>query len=528
MKKITLIIIFFCAGSLMAQEENYSIKNLDVNTKYQDFGTTFYKDSLIVFASTRNKRSIRKNLWLGNKQPFLELFKGKFGENGEITNVDKFSKTINSKYHDASVTFTKDFKTVYFTRNNYLNKKFKKDSTGWNLNQLYKAQVDENGKWTNIVPMPFNSDNYQTGHPVLNKEEDKLYFISDMPGTIGKTDIFIVDVYEDGTYGTPKNLGLNVNTTKKEMFPFLDENNVLYFSSDGYSDGLGGLDIYAIQVVNNKIVDVSINIGSPMNSNQDDFGIVYQQGKRTGYFSSNRDGGKGDDDIYFFKELKPIDFKCTQFVEGIVVNTETGAVIPGALVDLYNEQGIRINSLIADDLGVFKFEAICESTYKIIVSKEEYSNDQIVFKTSKEHNLEHDLKLSLSPKEFISIGGELAINIPQIYFDLDKSFIRKDAAIELNQVLILMNKYPELIIELGSHTDSRAPDSYNLKLSERRVKSTVKWIVDHGIDAKRISGKGYGETQLVNECSNGVKCTEEEHQLNRRTEFIIVNSKVIK
>jgi len=305
MKKITLILALFFVGFLTAQEENYIIKNIEDNTKFQDFGVSYYADSTVVFASSRSQKSIRKNIWPGNSQPFLELFKGCYNSDGEIIDVEKFSKKLNSKYHDANVVFTKDFKTVYFTRNNYLNKKFKKDSAGWNLNQLYKAQIDEKGKWSNIQPMPFNNDNYQTGHPALNEEENVLYFISDMPGTYGKTDIYMVDILADGTYGTPKNLGPNVNTSEKEMFPFIDENDILYFASDGFVNGKGGLDIYAIQISENYAVEMVKNLGSPINSSEDDFGLVYQKENRTGYFASNRPGGKEMMIFTFLRKLCP-------------------------------------------------------------------------------------------------------------------------------------------------------------------------------------------------------------------------------
>ena len=280
MKKYTLIACLLFVGFLNAQEVNYTIKNLEVNSKLQDFGTAFYKDSLVVFASTRKGKSISKKKWFGNNQPFLELYKGTIGNEGEIIDLELFSKVINSKYHDANVTFTKDYKTVYFTRDNYLNKKFVKDTLGWNLNQLYKAKIYENGEFGEVEPMPFNNDNYQTGHPVLNKNETKLYFISDMPGTLGLTDIFVVAINSDESYGEPRNLGPNVNTLGKEMFPYIDANDVLFYASDSNEDGFGGLDIYATQMVDDEAVNTSVSLGEPINSELDDFALVYQNKKK--------------------------------------------------------------------------------------------------------------------------------------------------------------------------------------------------------------------------------------------------------
>lgn len=284
MKKITLIILLFCAGFLNAQDVNYRIKNISENTELADFGVTYFGENEAVFASSRKDKSIRNRKWYLNKQPYLELFKGTLGADGEINNVERFSEKINTKYHESNVTFTKDLKTVYFSRNNYLDKEIAKDEDGWVLIQLYKATVGDNGEWTNIVPMPFNSDNYQTGHPSLNTQEDKLYFTSDMPGTLGSTDIFVVDINADGTYGEPVNLGPNVNTRRKEMFPFIDENNVLYFSSNGYQDGKGQLDVYAAKIIGKEAIEPAKNLGYPINSKSDDFAFVKKSGEKWGHF----------------------------------------------------------------------------------------------------------------------------------------------------------------------------------------------------------------------------------------------------
>ncbi|SDX59183.1 Outer membrane protein OmpA [Lutibacter oricola] len=528
MRKLTLILLVFCVGMVTAQEANYTIKNIDQNTKYSDFGVSYYGENEAVFASSRRDKAVRKRVWVFNKQPFLELYKGAVTSEGELTEIERFSKTLNTKYHESNVTFTKDLKTVYFSRNNYLDKKFKKDTTGMNLIQLYRAQIGDEGEWTDIEAMPFNSDNYQTGHPVLNAKEDKLYFTSDMPGSLGQTDIYVVDIHSDGSFGTPKNLGPNVNTRKKEMFPYIDANDVLYFSSNGYEDGKGGLDIYVTKILGGEGIEESRNLGFPINTEKDDFSLVFREGKRDGHFSSNRKGGKGDDDIYYFKELEPISFECNQIAQGVVRERGTKALLPGAKVDLYNAQGEVIESVIADDFATFKFNVDCREAYKIIGSKKDYTEDTEQFTTSEVQDLELSLGLTLAPSEFVKIRGLMMININPIYFDLDKSFIREDAAIELEKVARIMKKYPGLKVELGSHTDSRAPDKYNWALSDRRAQSSLAWLIDRGVDAANISGKGYGETQLVNKCSNDVKCSEAAHQLNRRTEFVILNPDVIK
>ena len=527
MKKITLIILLFFAVFTNAQEENFSIKNISENTKYSDFGVTYFGENSAVFSSSRKDKSIRKRVWYLNKQPYLELYTGTLGNDGEINEVERFSDNINTKYHESSVAFTKDLKTVYFTRDNYIDKKATKDEEGWILNQLFRARVGEDGEWTNIESLPFNSDNYQTGHPTLNDRENKLYFISDMPGGFGATDIYVVDINKDGTFGEPINLGENVNTNKKEMFPFITNDNVLYFSSNGFEVGMGQLDVYATKMIGHNAVEQALNLGTPINSKSDDFAMVYKPGEKWGYFSSNRSGGKGDDDIYYFKELEPIKFECNQFVEGLVREKDTQALLPGALVSLYNENGEKVESMITDKYASFSFKVDCESFYKVVGTKENYKEDNEEFTTSNKQDIELEVGLTLEPSEFVNIRGSLMVNIKPIYFDLDKSDIRDDAARELEKVLKIMLKYPTLKIDLGSHTDSRAPDNYNFKLSERRAQSTLEWILDKGIHPSRIRAQGYGETQLVNKCSNGVRCSDLEHQLNRRTEFIIVNPEVV-
>lgn len=524
MKKVTLIILLFCVSVINAQsqlaEDNYDIKNISANSKYQDFGVSFFGEKGVVFASSRKKKTIKNNTWRGNNQPFLQLYKGVRSENGEISGIEELSKDINTKFHDADLTYTKDLKTVYFTSNNYLNKKFKKDTLGWNLNQLYRADRDANGEWKNIVAMPFNNDNYQTGHPVLNVDETQLYFISDMPGGYGLTDIYVVDILPDGKYGDPLNLGPNVNTEGKEMFPYIGDLNYLYFASDGYADGMGGLDVYVTRMFGYD-PKPSVNLGEPINSIADDFAFAFKNGTNIGYFASNRSGGKGDDDIYSFVEKTPILLYCTQFISGIVTDAITGDPVEGATVIVYDNFGNEADRMVVGYEAEYNFEVACNQGYTVVATKQNYSTD------SKEFFLEYGrdavIPLEIRIEEFLVERGKCLIKINPIYFDFDRSKIRPDAEIELNKVVQIMKKYPELVIEGGSHTDSRGNNRYNELLSARRAKSTVKYIISKGIDPSRIFSKGYGENELANECADGVKCSEEAHQFNRRTEFSIVN-----
>lgn len=524
-KNITLLLIVLFAFTVKSQTVNYTVKNIKVNNKYSNFGTTFYGEDKVVYASPRKKSYIIRNNWDGNNQPFLDLFIGDIAKDGELINVKEFSNNLNTRYHEADVAFTKDKKTVYFSRNNYFDKTLTRDSLGVGLIQLYRAKIQPNGEWFEVEPMPFNSDHYDTGHPTLSADEKTLYFISNMPGSIGKTDVFKAAIHENGTIGNAINLGPKINTPEREMFVSISGNDELYFSSDGRNDGLGGLDVYVSQITNNNFSEPK-NVGKPVNSEKDDFSFILNYESRRGYFSSNRNGGKGDDDIYTFEQEIPIVFECNQAVQGSVTEFNSGKLLPGSVVILQDENGVELDKKITDANALFNFEVACNKNYKLIATKKNYLTNKIEFFSTEGNDLFVPIQLVL--EEFISEKGKCLIKINPIYFDFDKSDIRTDAKVELNKVVAVMKKYPDLIIEGGSHTDSRATAYYNEALSTRRANSTVNYIIEQGIDPSRISAKGYGESQLVNGCADGVKCTDKEHELNRRTEFLIVNYDDIK
>lgn len=489
--------------------QDYMLENLDINTAFSDFGASLYNDNLI-FASSRDED---EKIYSWNAQPFLDLF-----ELDSEGNVQEVAGDINTKYHESSTAFTKDGTTVYFTRNNYYNGRFKKNSENTHALKIYKATLVD-GKWTDIVSMPFNNDEYSVAHPTLSVDEKKLYFASDMPGTKGMSDIFVVDINEDGTYGTPLNLGSKINTEGRENFPYVSDKGILYFSSDGHI-GLGGLDVFKIKA-DNISDDILKNVGKPINSSKDDFALIINESSRKGYISSNRDGGKGDDDIYSF-EIPD----CEYIIEGTVVDKRTNKILANTEVTLKDENNNVLESIKSDDKGAFQFNLSCkEQTYIVEAQKEKYEDDFTDFTVdTKAKNSK--LKLALEPSA-AGIGTDLALllNLNPIYFDYDKSFIRPDAEIELAKVIKYMQEYPSVKIDVRSHTDSRGRDAYNLALSERRNKSTKEYIINKGgISTDRISGNGYGETRLTNRCFNGVKCSKEEHQANRRSEFIVVEN----
>ena len=314
MKKIAIILLLFCfyIGTAQEEEPRYIIKNIAKNTALSNFGTTFYGSDKLVYATPAKRNYIISNVWKGNGQPYLDLYVGTIAEDGELTDIQEFSSIINSRFHEADVTFSKDKKTVYFTRSNFFEGKYRKDSLGLNRLKIYKAIQESDGLWSKLYDLPFNNDHYSVGHPTLSEDQKTLYFVSDMPGTLGKTDIFKVAVFADGSYGEPINMGPEINTSEKEMFPFISGNNELYFSSNGRG-GVGNLDVYMSTLENNQVVSTVI-LEDPINSEQDDFGFIINTETLEGYFTSNRSDGKGDDDIYHFKENIPI--ICNQSVQG--------------------------------------------------------------------------------------------------------------------------------------------------------------------------------------------------------------------
>lgn len=493
----------------------YKVDELDINSKYSDYGPSYLGNS-IVFTSSRDTSAVFRKVDRWTNQSFTTLYVSQ-KQGTEMGEPEKFSKHINSKYHESTAIFTKDGMTMYFTRNNF---KSKKDNDGRISLKIFKA-IYENGKWSNVTELPFNSNDYSCAHPSLSADEKYLYFASNMPGTLGQSDIFRVFINSDGSYGTPVNLGPGINTEGRESFPFISKYNELYFASDGHP-GLGGLDIYISVIEKDASYAKAFNVGKPINSPSDDFALIIDTNQQ-GYFSSNRDGGIGYDDIYGFTEIKPIETECKQLLAGIITDKETLQGIAGCKVTLYDSDFDPIKAIKADAYGKYAFDVECGEKYYVRAEKEEFATKEAsvtIGEASGQTNLSIVLQKVVKKVE---VGSDLAktFNIELIYFDLDKADIRKDAAVDLEKVIDVMKANPTMKIDVRSHTDSRASNSYNLKLSEKRAKATIAYMVKNGIDASRITGKGYGESKPINKCKDGVECTETEHQQNRRSEFII-------
>ncbi|WP_343618648.1 OmpA family protein [Flavobacterium sp.] len=502
---------------IKANSGRYKIEGAGINSKYSDYGSFIY-DNKIYFASARDTGNFsqRKHKWTG--EYFTNIYNANLdAETGMPSKVNKIKSELNGRFHEATPVFTKDGKTVYFTRNNYVDGKKGKDANKITLVKIYKATLQD-GKWKNITPLPFTSDNYSTAHPSLSPDEKTLYFASDMPGSVGQSDIYKVNINE-GNFDTPQNLGKVINTEGKETFPYVTNENEIYFSSDGHP-GLGGLDVFVGQIENNGTISDIQNLGNDINSPQDDFAYIIDPVTRKGYFSSNKDGGLGSDDIYSFLETRRL--KCLQELEGVITDAQTGEILPDSKVTLYENMEIK-NSLAADFQGKYKFSVECGKTYYVRAEKPEYSTKEVsitIPKTTGKTNLPIALERSICK---VAIGDDLGkcFGIKMIYFDLDKSNIRTEAALDLEKILDVLNQFPTMKLDIRSHTDSRASFKYNEALSDRRAKSTIEWLVQNGVAKNRLTGRGYGEKQLVNRCSDNVKCTEEEHQMNRRSEFIV-------
>lgn len=504
----------------------YVVNTIDINSKKYDYGVAFLKNDRIVFSSSRNtlKSNKLKHSWTG--QSFLDLYECQVDTANNYSKPKLLSGSINTKYDESSPVFTKDGKTMYFTRSNYYKGKKGVDDKGTTKLKIFRAEYKK-GKWKNIFELPFNNDQYNVAHPALSADEKTLYFSSDMPGTIGSSDLFKVAINDDGTYGKPINLGKGFNTEGRETFPFMTENNELFFASDGHL-GLGGLDIFVAIIEEDGTHTDILNVGKPVNSSYDDFYYGINNTTKKGYFTSNRPGGKGFDDIYSFEELEPLIYECDTKVEGVIENSFSGQPIEGVTVSLYSSEMKLIAKTKTNDDGQYEFTGLdCNTQYFLRAEKEGYETNEVISITKGKHVSKTKANITLSKQEVaIEKGIDLAnvLDIQMIFFDYDKYDIRKDAEVELAKLIETMRAYPNLKIEVGSHTDSRAREAYNQILSEKRAKATLNYIVKKGgIDRSRITAVGYGEMKLVNGCSSFVKCTEEEHQQNRRSEFKVIN-----
>lgn len=568
--------------SFFKDSAQYKVKIAEINSPGADFSPSFYDDG-IVFVSARHKNEKLAEKFNWDENTFLDLYFSQLSD-GQLAAPKKFGNRINTKFHEGPVVFLDAGKRMVFTRNNFYEGKVTTSSKEKiNKLQLFTAELSASGNdWINILPLPFNSKEYSIGHPSFNKEETTMYFSSDMPGGFGETDIYKVS-YKDGEWGQPLSLGPEVNTEGNEMFPFIHSdgnNSILFFASDGHA-GLGGLDLHKSQVINGS-VGTPKNLGYPVNTNKDDFGLALNEGGISGYFSSNRNGGVGNDDLYQLDLL-------SVYFNSLIVDAITGQPIEGAEVRFFEVDNLLAKSS-TNDLGQANFDGIVGKKYKVEVLKNGYlpatadfvfedmapgdfkevkiemnevpatpilnadvvsirnhsTNQTFILTDNKAYeilqegnkiylidgdekklladNVSGDIHSNMDLLQSI-FGDEYVLNvgknykIDNIYYDFDKDFIRVDAADELNDIAEILGKYKFINLVMTAHTDARGSREYNMKLSKERASNAFSYLLQKSVDSSRLNFESVGKSELINDC--GSNCSEEEHQLNRRTEFEI-------
>ena len=502
---------------LMADKGEFQINEQRINSDDQDFGTAFYINNQVVFASTRAKPTLIKRKYAWNGKPFLDIYVSE-ALNGQLQNPKNFSKVLNSKLHDGPASFSKNGTFVAFTRNNLENKR--KDEVV--ELQIHFSSFD-GSKWSEPEPFAFNSPGYSVGHPVLTADGQTMYFVSDMPGGIGGTDIYRSTRIGTGSWSQPENLGAGFNTEGDEMFPFIDEENeILFFASDGHF-GLGGMDIF-YHPLDVPPGSEPKNLGAPVNGRFDDFAMIIDPATNKGYFSTNRNGIDNSDDIMGFNFSGS--FKIMKRVEGFAMDQDRN-ILPDVMVSLYDGEGDLVSSMKNNEEGGYSFMLENNKNYKIVGTKEGYLDGTTPVNTFGEDSLlRADVILTIKEAP-IEVNSDLTevLNLNTIYFDFDRDEIRPDAAVELDKIVNVLNKYPNMEVRFSSHADCRGVKSYNQDLSERRARSTVEYIRARISNPERISGQGFGESKLVNDCicerGDTSGCSEAQHERNRRSEFIV-------
>jgi len=476
-----------------------TITSLNKNGQ-SDFGAVVTNDNNLYFVSTRNA-SKKTDKW--DNQPYLDIYKSIRNSNGTLSEPTAVIE-LNTPYHDGPISISSDGNTIYFARDGLSEGKFEKvQSSKIKIGQqgLYKAtKID--GKWTNIVPLPLNSTNYSLSSPSISRDGKTLYFASNMPGGYGESDIWKVSVEADN-FGKPQNLGNTINTSDKENFPFITDDNILYFSSKG-KQGLGGFDVFKVDFNTNEPIQ---NLGKPVNSEFDDFSFSFNNTLNLGYFSSNR---KGSDAIY---TANPV---CLAKIEVVVKNKKTGVILPNATLAISDPKGNTITTKQTNSEGKVSFEISCQTGCSVIGSAPNFDPASRLIDAINSGN--KVVEISLEPTEVIITDTEVVLN--NVYFEFNKSNITEQGAAELDKLVKVMNENPSMAIFVKSHTDSKGSNEYNLLLSEQRAQATVQYLISKGISVDKLTGKGYGSSKQKIKCDDN--CTEEQDAQNRRSEFIIV------
>lgn len=504
---------------LNSQEPSrYTLTNLDINTPYSEFANVIYKDQ-IIFSSSRPGAA--KELYAWNQQPYLSQFIANKAPNGQLTDASLFGQQISSNFHDATIAFMPNSDVVYYTSSAIKKNRLLLDEGNNNNFSLYKGKMVD-GKITGKEQVFFDDKGYSTGHPSISPDGNYLFFSSDMPGGYGEADIYYCEIYEDGKLSSPKNAGEKINTSGNDFFPFITE-DILYFSSNGHV-GFGGLDLYSSTFNPDEGFSAPENLGKTVNTSDDDFAIIFNEDSNSGYLSSNREGGKGDDDIYYFTR-KPL--PCDQFITGTVTDKKSKEILLDATITVKDSTNTTIQTVKTREDGSYEVKIPCNNKVVLTAAKEGYIEKDAQIATSNlDGQYTPEVNFELNKYEDIIVKDDKGIEkikLDPIYFEYNKWDITPQAAIVLDKAVEVMKDLPDMAIKIEAHTDSRGSAQYNLMLSDKRAKATQDYLYSQGISEERIvSAIGFGESGLLNHCSDGVTCSDKEHEVNRRSNFIIL------
>lgn len=500
-------------ATFLMDSDAFVVNRLNLSGFEGVFSATPFEKGLLVTGEPADGHG-RANPW--NGRSFLDLFYVEKKTMVTWLEPVRLPGEVNGPYHEGTAVLSADGRTMYFTRSDYYKKRLNKDERNTSHLKLFRATRDSvTHEWKDIRSFMYNNEHFSCGHPALSADGNTLYFVSDRPGGQGGSDIWFCRL-EGGIWGAPQNLGATVNTPGNESFPVVN-GDALYFSSDAH-DNLGGLDIFETHLSDGQWTKPR-NMNYPVNTEHDDFSLTIDKraglsadASMSGYLSSDRDGS---DQVYAFSTVTPV-----FFVEGEVMDEE-GRYLPNVEVTLAELLTEEDTSVITGPDGRFLFRLKPGTDYSLRAMEPGHLSQSQPISTRgllRSDTLRADFHLS-------PIVLDAPIAIENIHYDYDKWDIRPDAAIELDKLASIFKDNPHMTFELGAHTDSRGGDTYNLVLSDARANSAVDYLIRHGVDPERISARGFGETMLTNQCGNGVKCSEEEHEANRRTEFRVTGIK---
>ncbi|MBD1397333.1 OmpA family protein [Pontibacter sp. JH31] len=507
-----------------------------LNSTSADFSPIQMPAGALIFSSDRlsaeGKKKQSQFNWTGNG--FVQLYLAATASDSTWSVPVPLSKEVNTDYHNGPASFLELEDMLFFTRTNSMKRgrtKTNTDPTSWvggagkggdyiNRLEIYMAKRQD-GAWADAVPFAYNKPKeYSVGHPAVTPDGKLLYFVSDMPGGMGETDIYYCERLEDGSWGKPVNAGPAINTSGRESFPAIGGDGHLYFSSDGHL-GLGGLDIFKAEGKRSEWTSVK-NMMYPLNSSRDDLGMVVDKAGVKGWLSSGRESATGSDNIYSFKKVPVECMLVGQTIEMVAqpgTHIKKKVVVDNVLLQLFEENIGSLDETHSDAVGGFGYKVQAGMQYTIRGSKKGYLTQTVLFTPDCRFSIDSLLVEMVLYRDTPNVP----IVLENIFYDLDKHDIRPDAALELDKLVRVLKENPTIRIELSSHTDSRQTRKYNQDLSERRAQAAVDYIISKGIDRKRLVAKGYGESRLRNKCSDYVECSEEDHQVNRRTEFKIIS-----